>query len=173
MSNSLQPHESQHARPPCPSPTPRIYSNSRPSSQWCHPAISSSVIPFSSCPQSLPATESSNESALRMRWPKYWSFSFSIRVTLKNMQSFNEIAFLSTSGLSSSAAALAPIKIYWSGTRTALGTWKTALVAGRTLMSVWSGGEGKYEGLAMTLTPDASFCRILLSGQQSRLSGQC
>ena len=58
MSNSLWPHESQHARPPCPSPTPRVHSNSCPSSQWCHPAISSSVIPFSSCPQSLPASES-------------------------------------------------------------------------------------------------------------------
>ena len=54
----FQPHESHHARPPCPSPTPGVHSNSRPSSQWCHPAISSSVIPFSSCPQSLPASES-------------------------------------------------------------------------------------------------------------------
>ena len=53
--DSLWPHESQHARPPCPSPTPGVHSDSRPSSQWCHPAISSSVIPFSSCPQSLPA----------------------------------------------------------------------------------------------------------------------
>jgi len=58
MSDSLQPHESQHARPPCPSPTPGVPSDSRPSSQWCHPAISSSVVPFSSCPQSLPASES-------------------------------------------------------------------------------------------------------------------
>ena len=58
MFNSLQPHESQHARPPCPSPTPGVYSNSCPSSQWCHPAISSSVVPFSSCPQSLPASGS-------------------------------------------------------------------------------------------------------------------
>ena len=58
MSNSLQPHESQHARPPCPSPTPGVHSNSSPSSWWCHPAISSSVVPFSSCPQSLPASES-------------------------------------------------------------------------------------------------------------------
>ena len=58
VSNSLWPHESQHARPPCPSPTPRVYSNSRPSSRWCHPAISSSVVPFSSCPQSLPASGS-------------------------------------------------------------------------------------------------------------------
>ena len=58
VSDSLQPHESQHARPPCPSPTPRVHSNSHPSNRWCHPAISSSVIPFSSCPQSLPTSES-------------------------------------------------------------------------------------------------------------------
>ena len=58
LSNSLRPHESQHARPPCPSPSPGVHSDSCPSSPWCHPAISSSVIPFSSCPQSLPASES-------------------------------------------------------------------------------------------------------------------
>ena len=58
VSDSLRPHESQHARPPCPSPTPRVHSDSRPSSQWCHPAISSSVIPFSSCPQAVPASGS-------------------------------------------------------------------------------------------------------------------
>ena len=58
VSDSFQPHESQHARPPCPSLTPRVHSNSHPSSQWCHPAISYSVIPFSSCPQSLPASGS-------------------------------------------------------------------------------------------------------------------
>ena len=58
MSDSLRPHESQHARPPCTSPPPGVHSDSRPSSQWCHPAISSSAIPFSSCPQSLPASES-------------------------------------------------------------------------------------------------------------------
>ena len=57
-SDSLRPHELQHTRPPCPSPTPGVHSDSRPSSQWCHPAISSSVVPFSSCPQSLPASES-------------------------------------------------------------------------------------------------------------------
>ena len=78
MSDYLRPHES-HARPPCPSPTPRIHSDSRPSSQWCHPAISSSVVPFSSCPQSLPASESFPMSQL-FAWGghKYWSFSFSI-----------------------------------------------------------------------------------------------
>ena len=58
VSDSLQPHELQHARPPCPSPSPRVHSDSRPSSPWCHPPISSSVVPFSSCPQSLPASES-------------------------------------------------------------------------------------------------------------------
>ena len=58
VSTSLRPHESQHTRPPCPSPTPRVHPNSRPSSRWCHPAISSSTIPFSSCSQSLPASES-------------------------------------------------------------------------------------------------------------------
>ena len=57
MSNSLRPHELQHARPPYPSPTPGVHWDSRLSSEWCHPAISSSVIPFSSCPQSLPASE--------------------------------------------------------------------------------------------------------------------
>ena len=64
MSDSLQPHESQHARPPCPSPTPGVHSDSRPSSWWCHPAISSSVVPFSSCPQSLPASKSFPRSQL-------------------------------------------------------------------------------------------------------------
>ena len=75
---SLWPHELQHARPPCPSPTPGVYSNSCPLSRWCHSAISSSVVPFSSCPQPLPASGSFPMSQLRMRWPKYWSFSFSI-----------------------------------------------------------------------------------------------
>ena len=58
VSDSSRPHESQHARLPCPSPTPRVYPNPCPSSQWCHPAISSSIVPFSSCPQSLPASGS-------------------------------------------------------------------------------------------------------------------
>ena len=58
VSNSLRPHESQHARPPYPSPTPGVHSNLCPSSRWCHPAISSSVVPFSSCPHFLPASES-------------------------------------------------------------------------------------------------------------------
>ena len=58
MSDSLRPHESQQARPPRPSPTPGVHWDSRPSSRWCHPAISSSVVPFFSCPQSFPVSES-------------------------------------------------------------------------------------------------------------------
>ena len=64
VSDSLWPHEPQHARPPCPSPTPRVHPNPCPSSQWCHPTISSSVIPFSSCPQSFPASGSFQMSRL-------------------------------------------------------------------------------------------------------------
>ena len=65
----------QHTRPPCPSPTPGVYSNSCPLSRWCHPTISSSVIPFSFCLKSFPA---SGSLALCITWPKYWSFSFNI-----------------------------------------------------------------------------------------------
>ena len=80
VSDILRPHGSQHARPPCSSSNPRVHSDSCPSSQWCHPTISSSVIPFSSFPQSFSASESfpMSQLILRMRWPKYWSFSFSI-----------------------------------------------------------------------------------------------
>ena len=78
LSDSSRPHGPQHARPPCPSPTPRVYSNSCPSSWWSHPTISSSVIPFSSCLQPFPASGSFPMSQLCVRWPNYWSFSFNI-----------------------------------------------------------------------------------------------
>ena len=78
MSNSLQPHGLQHARLPSPSPSPEVCLNSCPLSQWCHPTISFSVIPFSSCLQFFPSIRIfSNESALHIRWPKYSSFSIS------------------------------------------------------------------------------------------------
>ena len=67
VSDSLRPHESPQARPPCPSPTPGVHWDSHPSSQWCHPAISSSVVPFSSCPQSFPVSESFPMSQLFVR----------------------------------------------------------------------------------------------------------
>ena len=77
MSDYLWPHGQQHARPPCPSPTPWVYPNSCPSTQWCHPTPSSSAIPFSS--SIFPSIRVlSNESTLHIRWPQYWSFSFNI-----------------------------------------------------------------------------------------------
>ena len=89
VSNSLQPHESQHARPPCSSPTLGVYSNSCPSSRWCHPAISSPVVPFSSCPQSLPGSGSFPMSQL-FTWggqvlgfqPQHQSFQWTPRTNL-------------------------------------------------------------------------------------------
>ena len=79
MTDSLRPHGLQHTRLPRPSPTPGASSNLCPSSQWCHPTISSSVVPFSSHLQSFPASECfSNESILHIRWPKHWNFHFSI-----------------------------------------------------------------------------------------------
>ena len=86
VSDSLWPHESQHARPPCPSPTPGVYSNSCPSSRWCHPAISSSVVPFSSCPQSLPASESVSMSQLFAWGGQRIGVSVSASVLLMNIQ---------------------------------------------------------------------------------------
>ena len=84
MYDSFWPHELQHARPPCPLPTPRVHPNPCPLSRWWHPTISSSVIPFSSCHQSFPASGFfSNESALRIRWPKYWNFSFNISPSIE------------------------------------------------------------------------------------------
>ena len=79
VSDSLWPHGLQHTRLPCPSPTPGAFSDSCPLSWWCYPTISSSAVPFSSCLQSFPASGFfSSESTLCMRWPKYWSFRFSI-----------------------------------------------------------------------------------------------
>ena len=79
MSDSLWPQGLQHARFPCPLSTPGAYLNSWPSSWWCHRTISSSVVPFSSCLHSFPASGSFlMSSALRIRWPMYWSCSFSI-----------------------------------------------------------------------------------------------
>ena len=78
VSDSLRPHRLQHARPRYLSPTPGVHSNSCPLSRWCHPTISSSVVPFSSCLQFFPASVSSNESVLHIGGPKYWSFSYSI-----------------------------------------------------------------------------------------------
>ena len=80
---TLWPHGPQHTRPPCPSPTPRIYPNSCPLSRWCHPTISSLCRPLLLLPSIFPSIRVfSNESALHIKWPKYWSFSFNIMTFL-------------------------------------------------------------------------------------------
>ena len=91
MSDSLQPNELQHSRPPCPSPTPGVHSNSRPLSQWCHLAISSSVVPFSSCPQSLPASESFPMSQLYAWGGQSIGVSASASFLLKNTQDWSPL----------------------------------------------------------------------------------
>ena len=91
VSDSLWPHESQHARHPCPSPSPRVHSDSRPSSQWCHPAISYSVIPFSSCPQSLPASESFPMSQLFTWGGQSTGVSAAASVLPKNTQDWSPL----------------------------------------------------------------------------------
>ena len=86
MSDSLQPHGLQHARPPCPSPTPWVYPNSCPLSRWCHPTTSSSVAPFSSCPQSFPASGSFQMSQLFAWGGQTIGVSASVSVLPKNIQ---------------------------------------------------------------------------------------
>ena len=93
VSNSLRPHESQHARPPCSPPTPGVHSNSCPSSWWCHPAISSSVVPFSSCPQSLPASESFPMSQLFAWGGKSTGVSALASVLPKNTQDWSPLGW--------------------------------------------------------------------------------
>ena len=92
MSNCLRPHESQHSRPPCPSPTPRVHSNSHPSSWWCRPAISSSVIPFS-CPQSLPASGSFPVSQLFAWGGQSITISASASVLPMNIQDWSPLGW--------------------------------------------------------------------------------
>ena len=93
VSNSLWPHELQHTKPPCPSPTPGVYSNLRPSSWWCHPAISSSVVPFSSCPQSLPASGSFPMSQLFTLGGQSIGVSASASVLPKNAQDWSPLGW--------------------------------------------------------------------------------
>ena len=93
MSDSLWPHGLQHARPPCPSPTPRAYSNSCPSSQWCHPTISSSVVPFSSCPESFPASGSFPMSQLFISGGQSIGVSASTSVLPINIQDWSPLGW--------------------------------------------------------------------------------
>ena len=95
VSNSLWPHEPQHARPPCPSPTPGVYPNSCPSSQWCHPTISSFVVPYSSCPQSLPPSGSFPMSQLFAWGSQSTGVSASASVLPMNTQDWSPLGWTS------------------------------------------------------------------------------
>ena len=109
MSSSLWPHRLQYTRLPCPSPAPGACSNSSPSSWWCHPTISSSVVPFSSCPPSFPASGSfPMNQFLHIRWSKYWSFNFSIN-------------------FSNEYSGLISFRIYWFNLLVVQGTLKSLL----------------------------------------------
>ena len=94
VSDSLWPHELQHARPPCPSPTPRVHSDSRPLSWWCHPAISSSVVPFFSCPESLPASDSFSMSQLFAWGGQSTGVSALASVLPKNTQDWSPLEWI-------------------------------------------------------------------------------
>ena len=94
MSNSLQPHEPQHARPPCPLPTPRVYPNSCPLSRWCQATISPSVVPFSSCPQSFPASGSFQMSQLFASGGQSIGVSASTSVLPMNTQTWSPLGWL-------------------------------------------------------------------------------
>ena len=93
VSDSLRPHELQYARPLCPSPTPGVYSNSCPSSRWCHPAISSFIIPFFSCPQSLPASGYFPMSQLFARGGQSIGVSASTSVLPMNTQDWSPLGW--------------------------------------------------------------------------------
>ena len=93
MSDSLRPHGLQHARPPCPSPTPGVYSSSRPLSWWCHPAISSSVVPFSSCLQSFPISGSFPMSHLFTSSGQSMGVSASTSVLPMNIQDWSPVGW--------------------------------------------------------------------------------
>ena len=101
VSDSLRPHELQHTRPPCPSPTPGDYSNSCPLSRWCHPTISSSVVPFSSCPQSFPASGSFPMSQLFAWGCQSIGVSASTSVLPKNTQDWSPLGWTSWISLQS------------------------------------------------------------------------
>ena len=154
MSNSLWPHESQHSRPPCPSPTPGVYSNSCPSSRWCHPAILSSVIPFSSCPQSLPAPGSFPMSQLFEWGGQSTGVSASASVLPMNTQDWSPLGWtgwisLQSKGLSGHGKNCEGSEILpylWANKL----TWHSFINAGKRYKTSWS--ETKKDFPTLTIS---------------------
>ena len=122
--SSLRPHESQHGRPPCPSPTPGVYPNPCLSSWWCHPAISSSVVPFSSCPQSLPALGSFPMSQLFTWGSQTIGVSASTSVLPMNTQDWSPLGW---TGWISWTDWLIPFRVDWLDILAVQGTLKSLL----------------------------------------------
>ena len=125
MSNSLQPYESQHTRPPCPSPTPGVHPNPYPLSLWCHPTISSSIVPFSSCPQSFPASGSFQVSQLFTSGGQSIGVSASTSVLLMNTQDWSPLGWtgwipLQSKGLSRVFSNTTVQKLQFFGTQLSL-----------------------------------------------------
>ena len=111
VSNSLRPHKSQYVRPPCPSPTPRVHPNPCPLSQWCHPTISSSVVTFSSCPQSLPASGSFQMSQLFTSGRQSIGVSASTLVLPVNTQDWSPLGWTGWISLKSTLSRIFSIRI--------------------------------------------------------------
>ena len=114
VSDSLRAHELQHTRPPCPSPTPRVHLNPCPLSQWCHPSISSSVVPFSSCPQSFPASGSFQMSQLFASGSQSIGVSASTSVLPVNTQDWSPLGWTGWISLQSKGLGLVNILYNWS-----------------------------------------------------------
>ena len=161
MSDSLRPHELQHARPPCPSPTPRVYLNSCPSSRWCHPAISSSVVPFSSCPQSLPASGSFPMSQLFAWGGQRTGISASASVLPMNTQDWSPLGWtgwisLQSMGLSQESS---PTPQFKSINSSALSFLHSPTPLPHSKISICPNPTGDFRADGGTALP-GSLCRI-------------
>ena len=132
LSDSLRPPELQHARPPCPSPTPRVHSDSHPSSQWCHAAISSSVIPFSSCPQSFPASESFPMSQLFTWGGQSIAVSASASVLPMNTQDWSPLGWTGWISLQSKGLS----RVFSNTQFKSINSWALSLLHSPTLTSI-------------------------------------
>ena len=137
MSDSLQPHEPQHARPPCPSPAPRVYQNSCPLSRWCHPTISSSVVPFSSCPQSFPASGSFPMSQFFASGGQSIGLSASASVLPMNTQDWSPLGWTGWSSLQSKGLS----RIFSNTTVQSINCWVLSLLYGASLTSIYESGK--------------------------------
>ena len=148
VSDSLRPHELQHARPPCPSPTPGVHSDSRPSTQWCHPAISSSVVAFSSCPQSFPASGSFPMSQLFAWGGQSIGVAASASVLPMNTQDWSPLGWTGWISLQSKGLTRHYILLIHDSQPSGSGGKKVCLQGGRPGFNLWVGKISWRRGMA-------------------------